>query len=108
MKELNIKTAVKKYNDLMMMLGYEYNTIGTDFSEDTENWNLRDMVSEARYILETYYEEGHCNCDMRYDSDKDVRRRWKTETTKLRNFIEKYKSYIVNMKCTVGHSSCFD
>ena len=57
--ERRMQTAIKKYNDLMYMLCCEHNTIGTKLSERTEEWNLRDMVSECQYQLDCYYEEGH-------------------------------------------------
>ena len=47
MKNLNIEKATQRYNNIMERLGYEHNTIGTRFSEDTENWNIRDMVAQC-------------------------------------------------------------
>ena len=46
-KELNMKRAIKRYNDIMNVIGYEHNTIGTRYSEGTENWNKRDMLAPA-------------------------------------------------------------
>ena len=105
--KLNMKTAVKRYNGIMEAIGYEHNTIGTIFSEDTEKWNLRDMVAEADYTLSTYYEEGHCNCDMR-NGDEDERKMWRSETGKLARFIKAYEPYIKEMKCSQGHCSRYD
>ena len=34
---LNEKRVVSTYNNIMSDLGYEYNTIGTRYSESTEN-----------------------------------------------------------------------
>lgn len=100
-----MESATKRYNGLMMMLCYEYNTIGTSYSEDTENWNLRDMVAECDYVLGTYYESGHVNCDeLKYDDYKT----WKSETGKLRRFIDRYAPLIADMKCTTGHCSKYD
>lgn len=39
MKNVNLESAIKKYNSIMVNIGYEHNTIGTKFSEDTEKWN---------------------------------------------------------------------
>lgn len=132
MKELNIKVATKRYNDLMWDLGYEHNTIGTSLSEDTEDWNLRDMVSECQYVLDCCYEDGHANSEGRYtdylklseedmmskekiryvmrhnDAEKKMHEHWLSMTRRLRNFIKKYEPYIKDMKCASGHCSCYD
>lgn len=108
MKTLNIEQATKRYNDIMECIGYEHNTIGTRLSENTEGWNLRDMVAECDYTLSTYYEEGHCNADMRYESDERSRKAWKSETGKLKRFIETYKPFIEGLKCVSGHCSQYD
>lgn len=108
MKTLNLKRAIERYNDIMMRIGYEHNTIGTHFSENTENWNLRDLVSEAQYTLDCYYEEGHANGDMRYSDDEYERKLWKSETGKLKRFIDAYEPFIKDLKCSTGHCSRFD
>ena len=132
MKELNIKEATKRYNDLMWDLCYEHNTIGTRLSEDTENWGLRDMVSECQYVLDCCYEEGHANEEgrcpdywevtpedilskARFDRvqrhnayEKEAHKAWLSRTRRLRNFIRKYSPYIKDMKCAMGHCSCYD
>jgi hypothetical protein len=106
--EKQIASAIKKYNDIMEMIGYEHNTIGTSLSEDTENWNLRDMVAECDYTLSTYYEWGHCNAEMKDSDDEYERKMWRSETAKLKRFIEHWKPYISDMKCSVNHCSNFD
>ena len=108
MKNLNIESATKRYNNIMFDLCYEHNTIGTRYSENTENWNLRDMVAECDYVLSCYYEDGHCNGDMRYSDDENERKMWKSETGKLKRFIEAYKPFIKDMKCVCGHCSNYD
>ena len=108
MAELNMKEAIRKYNNIMMTLGYEHNAIDPDWGEDTENWNLRDMVAECDYTLSCYYEEGHCNNDMRYSSDEYERKCWKSETGRLKRFINRYASYINDMKCATRHCSQYD
>lgn len=45
MKNLNIKAAIKRYNGIMETIGYEHNTTDTRFFENTEGWNIRDMVA---------------------------------------------------------------
>ena len=119
MKELNLKKAIDRYNSIMMDFCWEHCTIGTSYSECTEEWNLRDMVSEAQYHLDTCYEEGNLQAegsdlqelyDMGYSdcSVKEIRKEWLSKTRRLRNFIEAYKPYITELKCFVGHCSKFD
>ena len=92
---VNEKRAINTYNKIMSDLGYEHNTIGTRYSESTENWNLRDMVAECDYALFTFYESGHYNEELRYSD----RKMWKNYTSRLNRFISNYKHYIENMKC---------
>lgn len=40
-------------DDIMFAIGYEHNTINTHYSEDTNAWNLRDMVAEVAYVLDS-------------------------------------------------------
>lgn len=58
--KLNIEKVIQRYNNIMCSIGYEHCTIGTDFSESTEGWNLRDMVAECDYTLSTYFEMWTC------------------------------------------------
>lgn len=104
MKNVNINRAIKRYNDIMTYLSYEHNTIETDFSEGTEGWNLRDMVAECDYILSTYYESGHANAEIKEENYKE----WKSQTGKLKRFIEAYKPFIEDLKCASGHCSKYD
>lgn len=108
MKHLNMKSAIRRYNNIMEVLGYEHNTIGTRLSESTDDWNLRDMVAEADYTLSTYYEDGHCNGDMRYSDEPDERKMWRSETGRLQRFIKAYEPFIKDMKCVEGHCSKYD
>ena len=108
MKNLNMKQATKRYNDIMESLCYEYNTINTRFSENTDGWNLRDMVAECDYTLSTYYEAGHFNAKMKTSSDIEERKMWKSETGKLKRFIEAYNPFIAELKCASGHCSKYD
>lgn len=107
-KNLNIESAIKRYNKIMMAVGYDHSTIGTDYSEDTEGWNIRDMVAECDYVLSTYYEDGHCNNEMRYSEYKDERKMWNSETGKLKRFISAYTPYICGVKCYQDHCSKYD
>ena len=108
MAKLNMETAIKRYNDIMGKIGYEHNQIGTCFSEDTDDWNLRDMVAELDYVYSCYFEEGHCNGDMRYSDDPDERRMWRNETARIKRFIDRYAPYVKDMTCAQGHCSSYD
>ena len=108
MRQLNMYSAIKRYNALMGELGYEHNEIGTGFSDKTEGWNLRDMVAECDYILSTFYEDGHCNADMRTSSDEKERKMWRSWVGKLERFVASYQHYIKDLKCTQGHCSQYD
>lgn len=108
MRQLNLYSATRRYNSIMEKIGYEHNTIGEGWSDKTENWNLRDMVAECDYILGTYYEEGHCNADMRESFDEKERKMWRSEVGRLQRFIAAYEPYIKDMVCTHNHCSSYD
>ena len=101
--EKQMKSAVKKYNDIMEILGYEYATIGT-----TEAWDLRGMVDACDYVLSTYYEDGHCNCEMKFSDNEDERKMWVSEVGRLKRFINHWWPYVRGMKCAEGHCSRYD
>lgn len=101
---MEMNKIVNRYNKIMNELCYEHRTIGTNFSEDTEGWNVRDMVSEVDYVLSTYYEEGHMNNELKYECYNQ----WRKEVDKLRRFIERFKDLALTMECTEKHCSKFD
>ena len=103
--EKQIVAAKRKYNEIMMAICREHLTIGDTLSENTENWNLRDMVAECDYQLSTYYESGHCNCEELKQTDYKA---WRSETGKLKRFIAHWEPYIDEMKCVDGHCSKYD
>lgn len=107
MKNLDMDKITKRYNRLMYDLALDHLTIGTLSSEDTENWNLRDMVSEAQYQLDIHYEEDTLSGEMRYGDDYE-RKEWRSEVGKLARFIKAYAPYIKDMKCVSGHCSKYD
>lgn len=104
MKNLNIEVATTRYNGLMIDNGYEHNTIGTRLSENTESWNLRDMVAEVDYLLSTYYEDGHANHELKDEYPKE----WRSVVGKLKRFINAYEPFIDGLKCSTGHCSKYD
>lgn len=79
--------AKKQYNNIMNKLGREY--LRVPDGENTENWNLRDMVAECDYNANAGSEMGL----MGY------------EVAMLRRFIKKYADKVQDMKCTTGHYS---
>ncbi len=107
-KKLNMEKVTNRYNDLMEFIGLDHLTIGQTLSEDTDGWNLRDMVSEVQYQLDCYFEVGHCAADMRYDDDPRVRRQYWIEVQRLRRFINRFGPMVADMKCTAGHCSKWD
>lgn len=125
--------AKKRYNDMMYDFCLEHLTIGDDrLSENTDNWNLRDMVSECQYQLDVCYEDGNANNEGQYpdyweytsedllnkrkydyvtrhnENEKELHKEWLSKTMRLRNFIRKYKKAAWEMECTEGHCSNFD
>lgn len=108
MKHFDFEKAVKRYNGIMMSLCYEHVTIGTQYSEGTESWNIRDLVAECDYVLSCYYEVGHCNEELRHSEDPNERKLWYSETGKLRRFIDAYKPFIEGVICEAGHCSRYD
>lgn len=112
--------AKKRYNSMMNDFGLEFLTIGDRLSENTEKWNLRDMVSECQYQLDVCYEDGNANSDGRsiidymdmYGVDQEeaeaVHKDWLSKTMRLRNFIRKYEVESRKIGCTEGHCSKFD
>lgn len=107
MKNYNFEKAVKRYNDIMDSICREHLTIGTRFSEDTDNWNIRDLVAECDYQLSCYYEGGHCNADMRY-GDAEERKAWRRETGRLERFIKAYEPHIKGITVVCNHCSQYD
>lgn len=81
------EVAKEKYNKIMHKIGREY--LRVPDGENTENWNLRDMVAECDYNANTGSEMGL----MGY------------EVAMLRRFINQYKDKIDDMTCTTNHYS---
>ena len=105
-------TALKQYNNIMNDICHEHLTIGTRLSEGTENWNLRDMVSEMQYQLEIwddpdciYWQDAH---DESQPSDRSWYKNWCSEKARMKRFIERWKDEAMKMECTEGHCSNFD
>jgi len=92
--EEQMKKAVKEYNDMMYDLGYYGDTIGTEDSEDTENWNLRDMIAQCESDVYVYQEEGGNRKDGKF---------YPEDIYMLKQFIEDWLPFTKGMKCTEEH-----
>ena len=107
MEQKEFEKAVRRYNKLMFEMALEFLTIGTNLTEEREvkaQWNIRDLVSECQYQLDTYYEEGHANYELR----DGYMKMWRSETAKYRRFIQAYLPYIDGVKCRSHHCSKYD
>lgn len=119
MEKLNqktIATAVKRYNKIMFSICREHLTINTDFSEGTDNWNLRDLVSEMQYTLDIWQDQtcmpwldAHYEKQPRYNhSCGDWLYNYRLEVAKMKRFINTYKNYIDDLECIEDHCSIYD
>lgn len=112
MRKPNMKTATKRYNNIMFDIAREHNTIGTSFSENTEKWNLRDMVSEMQYTLDLWNDETSLAWEDAHDGSqpawKPWYREWQNEKARMKRFIDAYSPHIDDMVCAIGHCSCYD
>lgn len=89
-----LSTAIKRYNDIVISIGHEHSSIGTRFSENTDNWNIRDMVAEVDYLLDLYYDIGTID-DLAF-------------MEQCRKFIKSYKKYVIGITPATYHSSNYD
>lgn len=105
-------SALKQYNNLMNDICREHLTIGTSFSEGTQNWNLRDMVSEVQYTLDLYNDPDTIYWDDAHDDSQPPNRPWYTqwynEKERMKRFINKWKDEALKMECTESHCSKYD
>lgn len=106
---------IKRYNNLMYSLGYEYVTIGTSESEDParmNQWNLRDMISEVQYRLDfflcddcVYREEAY---DISRPDHKELYKQYHSDLAKMKRFIARYEEEALTMECYETHCSKYD
>lgn len=104
--------AVKTYNELMELLGRDYNTIGTEYSESTAGWNIRDMVSEVQFLLDMWnnpntlvWADAH---DTLQPQDKPWYKAWRNEKSRMERFIKRYRGEAMKTECTERHFSMYD
>lgn len=127
--EKRFKEAVEEFNDLMIFEGKARRTIGTKYSRGTEDWNLRDMVSECQCALDRYSQEGttawyglycikECKATLFDWLDHETSRILATKiitnadakarVKNLQNYIEQYGKDVKGMKCNAVHDSFWD
>lgn len=104
-------SAIKQYNNIMCDLCRDHLMIGEGHNE-TEGWNLKDMVSEMQYTLDIYedpdclyWQDAH---DESQPPHKPWLKEWKNAKARMKRFIEKHKAEALKMKCTQDHCSIFD
>ena len=88
--------AKKRFIDLCLTTGREYIVDGSDMEfADFEQWNLRDLVSEAAYQMKMRETE-------LYDSTM------RNEYNRYKRFVKAYRNYIDDLVCVTKHSSEYD
>lgn len=108
MKNLNMEKAIERYNGIMFDMCLEFNTIGTNFSEIHEEWNIRDLVAECDYQLGLFYEDGTMQYEDLHSEDEYTKKQAISQVGKLKRFISAYKPFIDGLKCVIGHCSQYD
>lgn len=86
MTDLEFKRCIKAYNEIMNDNGYEYLTYGQRLSDGSVT-SLSDMIKEVRYLLSTFYEEGHVNGDM-YHTNHSY---WYKQCKRMNKFLSEYE-----------------
>ena len=114
-KTIQIKAAIKCYNNIMFDIGREEGTIGTNYSQNTSNWNLRDMISEMQYLLDLWndpdcmaYQDAHDESQPIRNGRKEWLYNWQKEKARMKRFIDTYKPFIGDTICSISHCSIYD
>ena len=81
-----LKDALKS-NELSINL----DNISTDDGKEIKDYTLREVLSEARYVLSCFYEGGHVNNEWLHSDDTDEKREALKEVKALKSFINKYE-----------------
>lgn len=71
-------------------LGISLDNISHDDKKDIADYTQQEVVAEAKYVLSTFYEGGHCNNDELGDEDQEVRRFARKQVGQLKRFIKRY------------------
>lgn len=101
---LNMKQVTDYYNTLVTEAGFPEKTIGTEYSKETADWNLRDMVAEMDHVRSTFYEPGHPNNKWRDDDPAE----WETFLNRIYYFLSKYRQCIGDLVAHTKHNSKYD
>lgn len=80
-----LKDALKS-NELSISL----DNISTDDNKDIKDYTLQEVLSEARYVLSCFYENGHVNNDWLNSDIKEDRKDALKEVRVLKQFIKKW------------------
>lgn len=98
--KINDQKIVKRWNSVMLSIGCEHVTIGTNLSEledQKEYYQIQSGISidwmfeEAEYWLSCYYESGNVRCDDRF-IDEENYAIWKSETGMLKRLIARLEN----------------
>lgn len=101
---------IKRYNGIMVDLGYEHECFGPEYEcardDDNSRWNLKDTVANMDYYLSTYYESGHSN-EMLREDEPDV---WRSHVGKMKRYIARYLPICkeFGLKTSERHCSKYD
>ena len=78
----------ERFKKIMNELTLEY------LADEADDLTVEEMVKECKYQLSNYYEDGNSVAEMRYDEDPRVRKMWRSESEKLKRFINRYEERI--------------
>ena len=113
MEKQKMERAIKNYNKLMLDTCCDHCMIG--HGELTKNWNLRDMVSEMQYMLDSYnnpnnapYQDAHMEDQPIVNGRKEYLYEWQKIKARMSRFITTYAPHVKDMKCCEGHFSKWD
>jgi hypothetical protein len=71
-------------------LGVSLENISNDDGKEITDYTQAEIVDEARYVLSTFFEGGHCNNDDLTGKDKELRSSAKRQVAQLKRLIKKY------------------
>lgn len=110
-----MKKAVDWYNSIMFSLAREHHSIGTKLSENTDGWNIRDMVSEVQYTIDLYEDPGCRYWDAAHDETQPREngvgvwyKEWRNIIARMKRFVAQYKDEALTMECVSSHHSKYD
>ena len=75
-------------------LFYSLERIASDDGKEIKDYTLREVLSEARYVLSCFYEGGHVNNEWLNSDDIYEKREAIKEVKTLKSFINKYEKAI--------------